>query len=580
MPADKPIKTALNPGAPADERYDAQIDFMKAEGTLQQAMEQSVLANEIAEMFRDAQTDAQFSNEMLKASRTLDDASVGKKENRTVSAYIDRFGIFASGDYYEKPAPVGYTTLRTMVDQTPILSAIVMNRIRQVSSFARPRESLDAAGYVIRHRDPAYKMTKADEKQAQEVVRFINNCGDEPRPRMRKRLKRDNFQGFLAKLTRDTLTMDASPIEVEYKRAAGLGMSGFYSVDGATIRLCQEQGYQGDDEIFALQLVDMRPVAAYTYENLIYEVRNPRTDIKVGGYGLGEPELLVRVVTGFLNAMTINAKGFDENAIPNGVLHLTGEYDTKQIEAFRRLWNAMVKGINNRWALPIMVSSDPDARIAFEKFGVEFNEMMFAKWMTFLTALSCAIYGTSPDEINFESFASQKSSLSGGDTQEKLLASKDNGLTPLMSWVETTLSDNLVSEFNPDFVFRFEGVNQKDLEQDRKDKKDVLIVNELRQSLQLGPINEAWGNAPVNPALISVWQQSQAQAGQPGEEDFGQIEGDDGGEQKRDGAEEKQNDGDMLPPRVPKDKVKKVDVPAPGGGGGEPLQKSITIWRV
>src|SRR5690606_737434 len=100
--------------------------------------------------------------------------------------------------------------------------------------------------------------------------------------------------------------MDAAPIETEFKRDRNLGIDGLYAVDGATIRLCTEEGYNGNDEIFALQVVQGQVRSAYTHDDLIYEPRNPRSDVLVAGYGMGEVELLVRVVTGFLNAMTLN----------------------------------------------------------------------------------------------------------------------------------------------------------------------------------------------------------------------------------------------------------------------------------
>ncbi len=123
----------------------------------------------------------------------------------------------------------------------------------------------------------------------------------------------------------------------------------------------------------------------------------------------------VRVVTGYINAMSYNIKGFDSNSIPKGMLHLSGSYDDQDIKAFRRYWNAMVKGVQNAWNLPIMVSKDQESKATFEKFGIEFNEMYFSKWMTFLTSLICAIYGMSPSEINFDSF-------SGGNTSRCLAA--------------------------------------------------------------------------------------------------------------------------------------------------------------
>jgi hypothetical protein len=45
----------------------------------------------------------------------------------------------------------------------------------------------------------------------------------------------------MAKSVRDTLTMDAAPIETEFKRARDLGLDGFYAVDGASVRLCTER---------------------------------------------------------------------------------------------------------------------------------------------------------------------------------------------------------------------------------------------------------------------------------------------------------------------------------------------------
>src|SRR5690606_5151796 len=157
--------------------------------------------------------------------------------------------------------------------------------------------------------------------------------GWEAKPRQRMRLKRDDFSSFVAKLVRDSLTMDSMAIETEYKRDKSLGLDGLYAVDGSTIRLCTEDGYEGDDEIYALQVVQGRIRTVYTYDDLIYVPRNPRTDVLTGGYGLAETELLIRVVTGFLNAMTYNLKYFDSNAIPKGLLHLSGNYSEKDLAA-------------------------------------------------------------------------------------------------------------------------------------------------------------------------------------------------------------------------------------------------------
>ncbi|MNX91146.1 Phage portal protein [compost metagenome] len=320
----------------------------------------------------------------------------------------------------------------------------------------------------------------------------------------------------MSKLVRDSLVLDSSPIETEFKRDRSLGLDGFYAVDGATIRLCNEEGYQGDDELFALQVVQGNLRAAYTYDDLIYVPRNPRTDVLTGGYGMSETELLVKVVTGFLNAMTYNLKYFDSNAIPKGLLHLSGDYSSDDISSFKRYWNSMVRGINNAWTLPVMVSKNQESKASFENFGVDVNEIMFAKWMTFLTSIICAIYGIAPDEINFESFTAGTSSLSGSDTEEKLVNSKDKGLRPLLSHFEDIFSDYIVSDFSDKYVFRWTGLDEKDEKQLWTEESSLLTVNEARKARNWDEVKAPWGDAPLNQTLIQAWLAGQQQADAPG----------------------------------------------------------------
>jgi hypothetical protein len=86
-------------------------------------------------------------------------------------------------------------------------------------------------------------------------------------------------------------------------------LSGYYNLDFETIRLTIESGYEGDDEIRAVQLQDGIPAVAFTYDDLLYPVRTPRTDLRAGGYGYAEPEGVIRAITGYINVMTYNLSG-------------------------------------------------------------------------------------------------------------------------------------------------------------------------------------------------------------------------------------------------------------------------------
>lgn len=511
------LQTAHNPDAPQDERQDA---LREAQANVMPSSVKDMMP--LVDFIARQQEEQEFYKALRKPNVIpFPSKAVQNKNPGMQSVWLDDRQIQMLGDYYEKPSVLGFDMMRQMVDQTPILSAVIMTRIRQVKRFCRVPEGGNGPGFQIRLKNQSSTKLQKEEQQSIELLQnFFTNCGWETNPRQRARLKRDNFSNFMSKIVRDSLVLDSAPIETEFKRDKSLGLDGFYAVDGATIRLCNEEGYQGDDEIFALQVVQGNLRAAYTYDDLIYVPRNPRSDVLAGGYGMSETELLVKVVTGFLNAMTYNLKYFDSNAIPKGLLHLSGDYSADDISSFKRYWNSMVRGINNAWTLPVMVSKNQESKASFENFGVDVNEIMFAKWMTFLTSIICAIYGIAPDEINFESFTAGTSSLSGSDTEEKLINSKDKGLRPLLSHFEDLFSDYIVSEFSDKYVFRWSGLDEKDETQVWEEEKTLLTVNEARKARNWDEIKEDWGNAPLNQTLMQAWmadkqQDAMGQMGMP-----------------------------------------------------------------
>lgn len=519
-----PSKVAFDSTAPQEERTEALGVLQKSampslSGLLPDPSVQSVIDHIVAGYEEEAYRKAINSNVVPFPSER---SKAGERGMQSVR--LDDWQLSIQGDYWERPSALGFDSLRLMVDQTPILNAVVMTRMRQVQRFCRVSEkNTDAPGFEIRHIDRQHQIQDAEVESIRLLNRFIANCGWEFNPRKRKAMRRDSFAQLMGKAVRDSLTLDSVGIETEWKRDKSLGIDGLYLVDGATIRLCTEDGYRGDDEIYALQVVQGRVSTAYTFEDLIYEPRNPRSDVRACGYGIPESELLIRVVTGFLNALTYNIKGFDQNAIPKGMLHLSGNYTPADIDAFKRYWNSMVRGVNNQWSLPVMVSKDQESKASFERFGVDYNEMYFSKWMTFLTSIICAIYGMSPSEINFDSFtAGATSALAGSDTAEKLAASKDSGLRPLLSYFENLITDYVVQEFSDKYVFRWTGLDPQDPQQKFEMRKSVLTLNEARAEEGYDALEGPLGDAPLNPSLIGPWLQMQQAQQQP---DFGQQQG-------------------------------------------------------
>ena len=511
------LSTAFHTGAPSDERAHAMVEAQAA-ATPSSVPDMLPLVEFMQQQYAEQAMEKSLAKESLARmpSRAAKDGKPGMQ-----SVWLnDSYGQ-SMGEWRERWSGMNFDMLRGMVDQTPVLSAVVMTRVRQVQRFLRPNNGGTGTGFQIALKDSSAKLG-SDERQSIALLQtFFTNNGWERNPRQRARLRRDNFSQFMAKSVRDTLSLDSAPIETEYKRNKSLGIDGFYAVDGATVRLATDEGYRDDEEVFAVQVVDGNVRAAYTYDDLIYVPRNPRTDVMVAGYGLAEPELLVRAVTGFLNAFTYNTSYFDKNSIPKGMLHLSGNYDQNDLASFRRYWNAMVRGVNNAWSLPVMISKDQESKASFENFGVEVNEIMFAKWMTFLTSIICAIYGIAPDEINFESFTAGTSSLSGSDTEEKLINSKDKGLRPLLAHYEDLFSDYIVSEFGEKYCFRWTGLDDEDAATRWNKEKTTSTWNEARKAMGKEAVKEDWADAPLYQPLTGLFMQAQQGKG----DDYGSPEG-------------------------------------------------------
>lgn len=537
----KPASIAFSSAAPADERYDAQAEIQKESAPRSQS-DLLFKRDDLKPLldFISAGMEEQALSKSLQRASVIPFPSHAVKHRQPgmQSVWLDDMQVTVQGDWYEKPGAFSFDAMRALVGQVPVLNSVIMTRQRQVQRFCRPQQNGKGPGFKIALKD---KDAHAGTEEQQSIIQlqdFFTHCGWERRPRQRMRLRRDDFASFMAKLVRESLTMDSMPIETEWKRDRSLGLDGMYAVDGATIRLCAEQGYRGDDEIYALQLVQGQIRAAYTYDDLIYVPRNPCADVLSGGYGIAETELLVRVVTGFLNAFTYNTKYFDSNSIPKGVLNLYGNFSPEDINGFKRHWNAMVKGINNTWALPVMVSKDGESKASFENFGVEIQDAMFTKWMTFLVSIICAVYGIAPDEINFESFTNGTSSLSGSDTEEKLVNSKDKGLRPLLSYFENLFSDYVVAEYGDKYVFRFTGLDEEDPKSVFERQKLTMTWDEMRALDDLPKVPGKLGDAPLNPALMGAWQ---AENQQP-PEDYGVPGGSPGADE--DGADFGESDAD------------------------------------
>lgn len=437
------------------------------------------------------------------------------------ASLIDPLAYNASAyGYKEKYTLVDFSKARQISYSDPVISAIIQTRTNQIASFAVAQENRWKMGYRIANRDKKRAITKKEKKKGQELEQFIAQCGFpetyEDTPEIRKR---DNFEQFLRKVVRDSLTFDALCAEVVPRKNGIPAM--FRAVDASTIRSMPDEleermqaGGPGNSLIVTpmydqsktrrakhakyVQVVNGLPVAEFDEWEMIYGIRNPRTDILMNGYGFSEVEMLLPVITAHINADTYNRRFFSQGSSQKGILSFEGNVPPDQLAAFRRQWAQQCSGVANAWRTPI-VSVGKDSKLNWISLHSSNKDMEWGKYVEYLVKSICGVYQIDPIEIGFDiaknSSGGGGNSLGGsGEQVERMRFSKDKGLSPLLRFVATLINEYIIWRIDPELEFEFVGLNsnseKEQLEMDEKQISSFKTLNEVRAEYDLPPIED------------------------------------------------------------------------------------------
>lgn len=505
------VSASTDPRVPADERFDINRDLLK--------MYISGMTDHTAEFaeFREELTlgKSLFEQTVAGLEPRMRTVPVRDKSGRLSALHVQELGIlspYPGTRWIEKPDAMGFEACKALVDHGLIDNLIINTRVRQCQLFQRPyveRSEYPYGSQIIR-RD-GERLTADDRKDVERIQAFIDNSGDVEDAAQRSWVKRrDDVRTHVGKLIRNTLTYDAMPIEVE--RTAGGGISGYYAIPAETVRLCSEAGYEGDDAVVGLQLFQLRVITLYEAQQLVYPVRNPRSELTVGGYGFPEPEMQVRMTTALLNAFTYTAAGLDRNQLPRGILQMFGNYKSDELDYFKRQWNALLSGPAQRWRLPVLVSNNKESGATYTPVDTQFNEMHFVKWVSFNTSMKCACYGMAPEEINLDSFTSRNGGIStaGQDTAERLASSKDKGLEPLLQALENIDNQWIIPRlgYGKKYIRVYRGLHPVAPELQWQQRVAIETRDEIRADMGMPPCEDPEiGEAPLDPTGAAIYQQ-------------------------------------------------------------------------
>jgi hypothetical protein len=271
------------------------------------------------------------------------------------------------------------------------------------------------------------------------------------------------------------------------------------------------EGTKYDKKADFVQIINGQIENVYTRDEMVFGVRNPRTDIYIQGYGYGELEQLVTTVTAHLYAEEYNRRFFSQGSAPKGILNFKGDSMTPdQLEGFRRQWRANLEGVDNSWRTPILQS---EQGVDWIDLNPTNKDMEYGAWLEYLIKITCGVFLIDPAEINFDLKGGVSQTPLFESSQEwKLKASRDRGLKPLLRFIAKMINENIISQIDDHFVFDFAGLEEL-TEQEKhtlytEQVASYLTLNEVRRSDDLPDLEH--GDIPMNPTYLQAMQQKMA----------------------------------------------------------------------
>lgn len=352
-------------------------------------------------------------------------------------------------------------------------------------------------GYRIELMEGGKHPSDTEKREMREAEEFLFNGNMETgytKARARDAAGLTDFQRFLSALTRDSLTYDGMAI---YTVCDNLNrVKQFSLLPAGNIRLVDKKiGYKGDKDIFAVGVNESNVVVAtFRRDQLVWYVRNPRADPDIGGYGYPEIEISMKLIQGFQNALDLNLGTFNQSAVPNGMLVLTGGgYNQKQLDVLTRIWNNLKRGVTKAWALPVIATPKDGTIELIDLQNLKDTDVRYQDFMNMVAGGFCTVYrfpnrrlgyrisGKGPDARPLPTDAQ----ADGAQIDED-----DPGLAPLLTHIENVINQYLLWTRWPHLRFVFTGKNPKEDARQYDAKKNAMTWKEARAQADLPPLTE------------------------------------------------------------------------------------------
>lgn len=406
----------------------------------------------------------------------------------------------------EKILSINFNTLRRVVDKVPLIGAIINTRVDQVLPFCQ---------FQLEEGDPGFRIVAVegetpDDSEVRQLAEFIEQTGF-----LYDEFREDDFMDYMQMLVRETLTIDQIATEIQVNRRGD--PIAFWGLDGATIKRVHD-GELFDKGVRFVQEIDNRVYAHFSNDNLIFDYKNKRADIRYRGFGYSGVEQAIDIITTLLFGYNYLQDQLVRDRMPKGFISIMGDASREELDSVRNYWYAAMSGAGGRWNIPILPSGKDGIGIDFKSLNQSNHDMEYHKLLLFVSGIVSAVFSMDLAEMGLKSDDSQ-SVIHTENAEPRIRQSKNRGLKSILMFSEQHMN-KVLRKVTTKYRFKFTGIESEDLslkeELYSKQLQSRRTVNEIREEAGDEPIDEDWANVVLNPQAVQIYlngkQQEQAEA--------------------------------------------------------------------
>lgn len=429
--------------------------------------------------------------------------------------------------------------------QDDLVASILGVRQNHVASFGRPREDRFDIGLVLEPKKGV--LDRVDNEQKEELQKRIDQtierlitCGETKGWNDQERM---SLTQFLYLSTRNALLVGRTATEIVHV----VGIDGerkfhsFRPIDAGTIYKAVPQKEAGDsvrrearvlleqiknkrlepekfqaDEYTWVQVIDGRPVQAFTSDECIVQNFYPVTDVELDGYPVTPLDTAIAAVTTHINITTHNKLYFQSGRATRGMLIIkSDDVDAQVVSHVRQQFNAAINSVNNSWRMPVFgIGTEDDMVWSPIDSGARDMEFQYLSDMNARVILSA--FQMSPEELPGWSYLSRgtnSQALSEGSNEYRLEAARDVGIRPLLKHFEDFLNTHILPLLDP-MVAKLAVIKLMGLDADTAEKESIryqqdqllhMTYDELLTGVDKEPVGRAMGgDFPLNPNYQTI----------------------------------------------------------------------------